>query len=91
MRNELLEALKPSVEILELAGRKIHIRELTCEDAEAISAGDDAAYKLIVLCTFDADGNRIFGDEDIPALKKAGRGHLMQIMNAVNKINSGSQ
>lgn len=87
MKAELLEALKCREERIEVAGRFLVVRELTAGDKiDDLSGDPDAAYKLVVLCTFDADGNRVFADEDIPALKSVSRGYVKQLMEIVNRM-----
>lgn len=88
MREELLAALAPREEKLELGGQRLVARELeSAADVEAFKDGVDFTYKLIVRCTFGEDGERAFSDEDIPALKKASNKKLGPLVKAVHRVN----
>lgn len=87
MKQELLDALKCREEKIEIAGRTVIVRELAAGDAtESLIDNPDAAYKLLTLCVFDEAGNRIFSDDDIPALKATSRGYVKALMGVVNRI-----
>ncbi|HXF67673.1 MAG TPA: hypothetical protein VNK67_13385 [Burkholderiales bacterium] len=87
MKAELLEALRRREERIEVAGHVLIVREPAAGDQlDDLSSDPDAAYKLIVACTYDADGNRVFTDDDIPALKAASRGYVKQIIEILNRM-----
>lgn len=87
LAEEIFEAIKCREEKFEIAGRTVTVRSLAAGDAtESLIDNPDAAYKLLTLCVFDEAGNRVFSDEDIPALKAASRGHVKALMEAVNRL-----
>lgn len=88
LRDELLSALAPREEKVVLAGQTLTVRELeTAADVTAFQDQSDTLYKLLVRSTFDADGNAVFTDADIPALKKSGSRKILPLMEAVARVN----
>lgn len=91
MRDILLEYLKPREETLDVSGRKVIVRELQ-EDADRIGmqgAGEqEMVYRFVVRCVFDEEGQRIFTDDDLPAIKAAAASRLGPLMRAVIRVNA---
>lgn len=87
MRDQLLAFLAPREERITVEGESLIVREMgTAADAQAFRDGKDATYKFIVRCVFDAEGNPVFTDEDIPALKRASKLKMAPIISAVNRV-----
>lgn len=85
MLADILEALKPRTETVELGGQVLTVREL---EMEADLGGDDNhVWRLMVRCTFDAQGHQVMDDADIPQLKKSGKGKLLPLYMAVCRVN----
>lgn len=88
MRDELLKFLAPREETIEIACVKCIVREVAqSADTSAFVDGTDVLYKFIVRCVFGADGKPAFTDDDIPALKAAGRVRLSELASAVGRVN----
>jgi hypothetical protein len=88
MKDELLAAFAPQEERIEVAGRKLVVRELTAAaDTAAFHDNVDMSWKLLVRCVFDGKGNPVFTDDDIPALKKSGKVKLKPVSDAVLRVN----
>ena len=88
MRQELIEAIKPHEERVELGGLTLIVRELACAaDITAFQDNADMTYKLVVRSTFDEAGEPAFSDEDIPALKAGAKFALLPLINAVTRVN----
>jgi len=84
----LLAALQPRAEQLTFHGVEVVVRELaTAADTEAFRDGADAQFKFLTRCVFDADGQPLFTDEQIPALKSASRAKLLPLLEAVMRVN----
>ena len=88
MLAELAAALQAREERIEFAGTLLLVRELeTAADVAAFQQSDDLQLKLVVRCVFDMQGAAVFTDEDIPALRAAGRLKLAPLMAAVTRVN----
>lgn len=88
MREELLKFFEPREEKVELAGQALVVRELSEDsDTEALRDGVDSLLKFVVRCTFDQAEQRVFTDDDIPALKRAGAIRLAPLIQAVVRVN----
>lgn len=84
----LLAALAPRAERLQFHGVEVEVRELaTAADTEAFRNGEDAQFKFLTRCAFDGDGQPLFTDAQIPALKAASRAKLMPLLEAVLRVN----
>ncbi|HXF67674.1 MAG TPA: hypothetical protein VNK67_13390 [Burkholderiales bacterium] len=72
---------------VQIGGQILCVREPAAGDQlDDLSSDPDAAYKLIVTCTYDADGNRVFTDDDIPALKAASRGYVRRLVENISRV-----
>ena len=88
MRDDLLAAIKPREETVKLGKNVLTVRELeTAADVAAFQDGGDMAYKLLVRCTFDAEGASAFTDDDIPAIKRGSKVRLAGLIAAVIRVN----
>src|SRR5690242_15169857 len=88
MRDELIAALAAQKETVEFAGKTLFVHELDCAaDVPIEGSALDGSLKLIVLCVRDAEGNRVFTDEDLPALKKSARKRIKPLIDAVMRVN----
>lgn len=85
MRDQLLEFFASREEKVSMGGKQYLVR--TLPDEESIK-GDDSIYQFVVRCTFDAEGNRVFTDEDIPALKATPRVRKARLLAAVSRVNA---
>jgi hypothetical protein len=86
MRSEIAEAIKPREEEILFAGHKLIVRELP--SAADLSVEEDAGYRLLVACTFEADGvTPAMTAEDIPALRAGSRKKLAPLVEAVHRVN----
>lgn len=89
MHSDLLEFLTPREESITLAGQPLVVREMpAAADIAAFRDNEDHIFKLIVRCTFTADGDLAFSDAHIPALKAAPRLKLAPLINAVVAVNA---
>lgn len=88
MLQDLLEAIKPREERVELAGHVFLVRELSSAAEFAGVAGDpDIFFRLVVACTFDEAGARALTSDDIPALREGSRKKLAPLLSAVQRVN----
>ena len=88
MLEALKNALAPMEEKVSIGGVELVVREMPhAADVVALEDQTDLGYKILVRCVFDADGAPVFSDEDIPALKAAGKLKLAPLMKACNKVN----
>lgn len=87
MKDAILQYLAPREEEIEFAGVKLRVRELeTASESEAMRNSKDAVYHLIVLCVLDAEGNRVFSEQDIPALKASSQQKMLPLIAAVHRV-----
>lgn len=87
MLADLLEAIRRREETLTIGGVKLVVREL----AKGVDVGPmednvDLSYKLVVRSTFDEQGNPVFTDDDIPALKGGAKLALEPLFSAVSRV-----
>jgi len=88
MRDQLLKFLAVREEAIEIDGVAYVVRELSeADNGEFFADGKDALYKFIVRSVFDAEGNRAFADEDVEALKAAGKLRLRRLTTVVMRVN----
>lgn len=88
MRDEVMKFLAPREEKVKLGERTVIVRELgAAVDATALSEGGDAAWKFVVLCTFDADGSPVFTIDDVPALKASAKARVKSLVDAALRVN----
>lgn len=81
-------AVKPQEIKVAIGGVELVVRQMpTAADTEALRDGQDALYKFIVRCAFDADGQPVFTDDDIPALKAAAKTAMLPLIKAVSDVN----
>lgn len=91
MIRELLEHLQRREERVEIGGVTLVVRELeSAADVASLRVKDatERNHRLIVLCTFDAEGKtRVFSDEDVPALMAGSKVKLNPLIDAVARVN----
>lgn len=88
IRGAFFAAVKPQEIPVTVGGAQLIVRQMpTAADSEALRDGVDSLYKFIVRCTFDADGNAVFTDADIPALKQAAKMAMLPLIKAVSQVN----
>lgn len=88
MREQLLNFLAPREEKIVLAGATYFVREIPESQDTSIFADDkDYLLKFVVRSVFDADGNRVFKDEDIGELKKLGKVRLRKLSSIAMRVN----
>lgn len=88
MRDDIIAALAAQSEVVQFGGVAVHIRELDCAaevptDANVI----DGSLKLLILCAHDAEGKRVFTDEDLPRLRGSARKRIKPLIDAVMRVN----
>lgn len=69
----------------------VYIRGMTIEDAEYCQSLDDdadAMQKMVVRFVSDDQGNPLFSEEDIPALKKKSIQAFKRIIKEIREFNS---
>lgn len=92
MKEEIRKFIEPRSEKLTWAGVKVVVSELdTAAELGAQPDAEDAAYWLLVRCTFYEDGTHVFADTDIPILRskkgKASSRKIAPLLRAVNRVN----
>lgn len=90
MRDELLKALAPREEKFDFLGQTVTLREMgSAQDTEKLRelAPMELTYRSLVHCVIGPDGNPVFTDADIPALKKASPSKLLPLIAAVARVN----
>lgn len=88
MKDALLAALAPQEKQVTVEGVVLTVREMdSAADTEAFRDNVDMSWKLLVRCTYDADGKLVFTDEDIPRLKKSSKVKLAPLTDAVLRVN----
>lgn len=88
MLKEIADALKPQEERVEFAGRTLTVRELGCA-ADLTAAGDSSERGLLISihCIFEASGQRVFTEDDLPELRGASRSKFDPLLQAVLRVN----
>jgi hypothetical protein len=87
-KEQLFEALAPREERVEILGRALIVRELeSAADTAAFLDNADMSWKMIVRCVFREDGQPMFGDDDIPRLKRTAKLRLKPLSDAVLRVN----
>lgn len=86
-KESLLAFLAPREERITFAGTALVVREINNEtDAAAFVDSADSLYKFIVRCVLTEKGERVFTDDDIPALKATGRMRLKKLADPVMRV-----
>jgi hypothetical protein len=82
--------LAPPTETIEVQGCKLTVRSMSLPDQFRFFAlPDDQAERtawLVVFCTVDEAGNRVFLDEDVPALKSYPCGVILPLAQAAARL-----
>lgn len=88
IRDQLLKALAPREERIEFEGYALLVREIpVAEDLSDFEKNEDSAFRLLVRSVYDEEGNRAFADEDIPALKASSKRKVIELQDAVARVN----
>ncbi len=96
----ILAALAPKFEQVEVAGfGTVQIRQLTVAAADQARAmagkAKDSASEfglcLLIFAVHDTDGNPMFDDPDLPALREAGSTAVEKLVVEVLRVNGLSQ
>lgn len=88
MLDDILSAIKPREEKVELGGHTLTVRGLaSAADVTAMQDNADLTYKLVVRCVFDAEGRPVFTDAHIPSLKGGAKAKLAPLIAAVCRVN----
>ena len=88
LKQQLLDAVKPLEEKVEFNGITVVARELDCaSDVKNMQDKEDSAWLLLVRCVFDEGGALVFGDEDIPELKKMSLRKISKLVQTVQRVN----
>jgi hypothetical protein len=89
MLDDLAELLKVREERIKLGKVKLIVRELDgSADNSILKEEEDRTWRIFVRCVYREDsGERAFGDEDIPALKRKSPVITAPLINAVNRVN----
>ena len=91
MHQDLVAALAPDQQELVFHGRKLVVRELDCAasmpNAEGLTALE-YSLRLIVLSVDDVESAApAFTEEDLPALRNAGRRKMKPLIDAALRVN----
>ncbi len=68
-------------------GGTVHIRVLSVAEMELLQNAKHGAADLVARTCCDAQGNRLFTDEDAKALREKSQVAITRIMTAFNKAN----
>ena len=84
----LLAALAPREESVTIGGRVLTVRELSsASDTAAFVEDSDITFKLLVRSVFNAQGEQVFSDPDIPQLKQSSMRGLKALIDSVLRVN----
>jgi len=76
---------------IDVAGEPVTIRELSVADSQGVKRdGEDdttVSLRLIVASVVDADGNRAYTDDDIPALQELSLLAMKALIAGIRSLN----
>lgn len=90
MLAEIAAAILPNEERLSFAGQELLVRELeTAHDLGDLGPddGEEAFFRIMVRCIFDASGTAVMTDADIPQLRHSSKTKLLPLVMAVKRVN----
>ncbi|OJW26899.1 MAG: hypothetical protein BGO49_21500 [Planctomycetales bacterium 71-10] len=99
-REAFLQAREPRRELVAVPefgeGATAYVRQITAGERDEFEAsmqrkrGKDIRVRLVILATCDAEGRRIFTDDDVPSLRELPAAALEPIVNAYLRMNGSN-
>lgn len=97
-KTELLKSLELKSEVVEIDGGEVNVSEIGAADYiklwtdpanQTDGAVDMAKFtpKLLAYCITDSCGNRVFSDDDVPAISRTSHGPFLKLAEVARRLN----
>src|SRR4051812_21328519 len=89
IRDQILAANDSRLEPVEVPewGCTVYVPVITLEDVPEVERAEGKAERLAAVIIRDAEGKRVFTDQDAPALAKKSMAAVVKVVEVFNRVN----